>query len=122
MIRYNYPEFTDLFSDFDRFFRSSFGEFPRASRLGELADPRALRGGGAPQLAADLYEDDGNYYARVELPGAKREDVKVELEKAVLTITYEHRREGEGEEEAVAYKRALSVTEVVNGENVGASL
>lgn len=121
MIRYNYPEFTDLFGDFDRFFRNSFFDFPRFSRLGDVADSGALLG--APRLSADLYEDDESYYARVELPGAKRDDVKVELENSVLTITYERKSEEEGEEEeAVAYKRSLTVPEGVDAASVSASL
>lgn len=120
LIRYNYPEFTDLFSDFDRFFRGSFADLPRTSRFAERAEPRALFG--APRLAADLYEDDENYYTRVELPGAKRGDVKVELENAVLTIAYEHKPGGEGEEESVVYNRSLSVPEGVDAGKVSASL
>jgi HSP20 family protein len=120
LIRYNYPEFTDLFSDFDRFFRSSFNGLPALGRLPSLAD--SLGKAGAPRLAADLYEDDENYYTRVELPGAKRKDVKVELEDSILTITYEHKSEEEEESEAVAYKRSLSVPEGIEGAKVSAAL
>ena len=119
LIRYNYPEFTDLFSDFDRFFQNSFGEFPALARLAPGVASRALPR--APRLAADLYEDDDNYYTRVELPGAKREDVKVELENSVLTITYEHKADAD-DSEAVAYTRSLSVPDGASGDKVSAAL
>jgi HSP20 family protein len=120
LIRYNYPEFTDVFSDFDRFFRSSLSGLSALGRLPSLADSGGVAG--APRLAADLYEDDDHYYTRVELPGAKRKDVKVELQDSVLTITYEHKAEGEEESEGVAYKRSLSVPEGVDGTKVSAAL
>ena len=100
LIRYNYPEVTDLFGDFDRFFRHSLRDFPSLGRLSPFFGP-SEGSLGAPRLAADLYEDDENYYTRVELPGAKRKDVKVELEDSTLTITYEHKSEGDDESEAV---------------------
>lgn len=121
LIRYNHPEFTDLISDFDRIFRNSFAGFPRFSRfgLGGLAEPGPLLS--APQLAADLFEDDENYYARVELPGVNRKEVKVELENSVLTITYE-KATARKDEEAVAYRRSLTVPKGVNSEKVSAAL
>ena len=121
LIRYNYPEFTDLFSDFDRLFRGSFGGFPSLPRFARFGDLEGLLSG-EPRLAADLYQDDQNYYARVELPGVKKDEVKVELDKSVLTITYERNAEGDDEREAVAYKRSLSVPEGVAEDKVSASL
>ena len=120
LIRYNHPEFTDLFSDFHQFFRSSFGDFPALARFAPTARSRGLLR--APGLAADLYEDDKNYYTRVELPGAKRKDVKVELENSILTITYERVAEGEEEAETVAYRRSLRVPDGVSGDRVSATL
>ena len=56
------------------------------------------------------------------MPGAKRKDVKVELEDSTLTISYEHKTEDEDESEAVTYKRSLSVPEGVDGTKVSAAL
>ncbi len=121
LIRYNYPEFTDLFSDFDRLFQSSFGNFPRRSQFSRLGEVGNLLSG-EPRLAADLYQDEENYYARVELPGVKKDEIKVELDKSVLTLTYERKAEEGEERESVAYKRSLTVPEGVEEDKVSASL
>ena len=40
-----------------------------------------------PKLALDIYETDENLVLRAVLPGAKKEDISVELEDKFLTIT-----------------------------------
>ena len=144
LIRYNYPEFTDLFSDFDLMrravimnwnpeftdltdftgfsdfvFQNSFSGVPAFGRSA-LAD--SVGAPGSLSLAADLFEDDANYYTRIELPGAKRDDLKVELENSILTIAYKRKSEADDESEAVTYKRSLRVPEGVEGDRVSASL
>ena len=43
--------------------------------------------------AADILETDDEYVLKVEVPGVRKEDVKVRAEDGVLTITGERRRE-----------------------------
>jgi len=42
----------------------------------------------------DIHEDDGHYYVEAELPGFKRDDISVSLEKGVLTISVEREARG----------------------------
>jgi HSP20 family protein len=51
----------------------------------------------------DISEDKDNFYLHVELPGMKREDVKVSYEDGLLTITGE--KKSEKEEKDVNYHR-----------------
>ena len=74
-LNYDYPpaaDFSDLFGSFDRLFSSS----PAASRLP-----------GADRMPADFFESDAGFHLRMELPGAKREDVGIEVENRVLTVS-----------------------------------
>lgn len=45
--------------------------------------------------AADIYEEDGAYMVKVELPGVTKEDIKVTLKDEVLTIFGERKLEKE---------------------------
>ena len=76
----------------------------------------------ASRLAADLYEDDEAYYARLELPGVKKEELHVELENAVLTVRFERKSPEAEEETAETYSRSLSVPDSVEAEKVTATL
>jgi HSP20 family protein len=53
--------------------------------------------------AMDLVEDDGHYVLRADLPGLSEEDVKIELEGDVLTISGE--RSSEQEQSRQGYRR-----------------
>ena len=73
-LNYDYPptaDLSDLFGSFDRLLSSS---------LGATSKPRPGR------LAADFFEDESHFHLRFELPGAKREDVSLEVENRVLTV------------------------------------
>lgn len=45
----------------------------------------------------NISEDEKSYYIKVELPGMKREDISVNLDKNTLTISGEHKFENEQE-------------------------
>jgi HSP20 family protein len=53
--------------------------------------------------ALDVNEDDGRYVVTVELPGAKREDVNVELQEGLITIHGEKKSEREEKKEKQRY-------------------
>ena len=80
------------FKEADEFFRSFspslFGRWPRL--VGE-------NGGTTVEWtpAADISETEKEYLVKAELPGVKREDVKVNLDDGVLTIEGERRQEKE---------------------------
>ncbi len=112
LIRYEYPTLP-VFNEFDRLlddFWSNFGRFPMPERL--------------RSPAMDLYEDDHNYYVRIELPGFKQKDLNVQLENAVLTVTAERKsEEKDGEQrEHSRVSRSVSVPDGVDTEKVAAKL
>lgn len=76
------------------------------------------------KLAADFYEDEENFFARVELPGVKRDEVNVSLDKDLLTISYEKRTEAEDAEtaETLTYKRAIRTPEGIKPDAISAKL
>ncbi|MEA1995457.1 MAG: Hsp20/alpha crystallin family protein [Campylobacterota bacterium] len=49
--------------------------------------------------AVDIYEDKGNIYLDVEVPGMKKEDVKVKVEDKTLTVSGERKLEKEEKKE-----------------------
>lgn len=98
----------------DPFFGLDFGGRLAGYRPNNLRDDY--------RLAADFYEDEANYHARVELPGVKKEDVKVELEKDLLSISYAKKTEGEKRSESVSYSRSLRVPEGIDAEKISAKL
>jgi HSP20 family protein len=84
----------DMTFDFDRFF-----EEPRWP-LRFL--PRALRpAGGAWFPEIDVFEKDHRLVTKIDLPGLKKEDVKVEVADGILTITGERIAEAKEETENV---------------------
>lgn len=117
LVRYHHP-LSETFSDFDRWFRSPLDGFGRlldlADRLGQLPTP------GVAGSVADLFEDDGNYHARLKLPGVKKEDLKVELHDHQLTIACE--RKANAETEATVFKRVVTVPEGIDADQVSARL
>ncbi len=44
-------------------------------------------------MKCDIYEKDGKYHLEMDLPGFKKEDLKVECENGYLTISAEHHEE-----------------------------
>ncbi|MDQ8196991.1 Hsp20/alpha crystallin family protein [Pelagicoccus enzymogenes] len=84
--------------------------------------------GGSPRdRAADAklrwYEKADAYLVRVDLPGVKKEDLKIELEDGVVTVTAVRKFEAEGEgEEAkeLTYSKAFRVPDGVQAGKISA--
>ena len=55
-------------------------------------------------FSTDITEKDGKYILEADLPGFKKEDISVDIDKDCLTITAEHKSE-EKEENADSYIR-----------------
>jgi HSP20 family protein len=103
LIRYDYPTSTD----FERIFGALL---PGANRC---------QGGGGVTLAG-VSEDAGNYYVKVELPGVKKEDVTVEFDSSVLTVSAKRAvSTAEGEKDA-EFTRSIDVPEGVDAAKVQA--
>src|SRR5262249_43065884 len=75
LIRTNPSTALSRVSDFDDWFRSPFAGLPGLSRF---FDWESFLGQGrlTGSLATDIHEDKDNYYARFEVPGVKKDDVK----------------------------------------------
>ena len=107
-------------SDFDEWFRNPFAGLPSLSRFFGNWEPLAADRAGS--LATDIHEDKDNYYARFEVPGVKKEDVRIELHNNMLTVSVD-KKEKRGEAEAsFSYTRSISVPDAVNGDSISAKL
>jgi HSP20 family protein len=75
----------------------------RINRLFEGLMPEFVRGKTSVvskwSPAVDIYEDKSNIYLDVEVPGMKKEDVKVKVEDKTLTVSGERKREREEKKE-----------------------
>ncbi|MGJ8639295.1 MAG: Hsp20/alpha crystallin family protein [Opitutaceae bacterium] len=81
--------------------------------------------GGSSELnrtAVDLYEDTGNFFARLELPGIRKEDVDLELENTVLRISVSKAAEGEAKADSLDLKQSIAVPEGVALKEISARL
>ncbi len=117
LIRYEYPQAPGT-SAFNRFF--DLGA-PAFERFGSLFDDFWGADAGGRQPAADLYEDDHNFYARLELPGMKKDAIDLELENAVLTISSEKTEKSGGAESHYSFQRSISVPDGVALDKLSAS-
>ncbi|NIR49565.1 Hsp20/alpha crystallin family protein [candidate division KSB1 bacterium] len=75
-------DFLHLTEQMNRLANDVFGE-------GETPETSMLKGTWNPPV--DISEDNENFYLRVELPGLNREDIKVNYEDGLLTLTGEKR-------------------------------
>lgn len=41
-------------------------------------------------MKCDIYEKDGNYFIEIDVPGFKKEDIDVDIDKGYLTISAKH--------------------------------
>ncbi len=119
LARYN-PATDSALSPFEGFLRHPFGGFPS---FDELLNLSGLPGFDAPaSLAADVYEDDGHYYARFEVPGVKKEDAKIELKDRFLTVSVSRRVKNGDDESAMKMTRSVSVPDGIEVDRITAKL
>ena len=118
LIRYEYPQ-SPAASAFNRLFDLGGSSF---DRFGSLLDDFFYNESGFTQPAADLYEDEHNFYARFELPGLKKNQIDLELENSVLTICSATTEKSEESESRTSFQRSISVPDGVNLDGVNAAL
>lgn len=108
-------------SDFDEWFRHPFAGFPSLGQFfGNL--PEFINGGDTGRLLADVHEDKDNYIAQFEVPGVRKEDVKLELNNQLLTVIAEKKEKcGEGEQ-SYTLSRSVSVPDGVKADAISAKL
>lgn len=110
LIRYEYPTLPSV-NDFDRLFSEMWAGLPRFGNFFENS---------AARVPVDLYEDDNNVYARFELPGFKKEELSVDLENAVLTVSVSRKAEEKEGRDQLSASRSVTVPEGVDAEKVNA--
>lgn len=104
-------------TDFDDWFRHPFAGLPALSRFFDWEGALANAGG---RLATDIHEDKDNYYATFEVPGVKKESVKVELNNKLLSVTVERKGGPADAETGYVASRSISVPDSVNPEAITA--
>jgi HSP20 family protein len=114
-VQYSYPASTD----FDQFLGALF---PTAGRCNSGAcDTSATATARTEVPATELAEDAESYHVKVELPGVKKEDIQVDIEKSVLTLTAKRATKTAGGETTAEYRRVLSLPEGVDAAKVTAT-
>ncbi len=56
-------------------------------------------------MKCDIYEEDGNYNIIMDIPGFKKEDIKIESDKGIITISCEKDIENEEENDKKYIRR-----------------
>lgn len=110
LIRYEYPQ-SPAVSAFNRLF--DLGA-PSIERFGSLFDDFFSAQAGHAQPAVDLYEDDHHYFARLELPGVKKDSIDLELENSVLTVSREESKKAKSGEANYSFSRSIAVPDGVD--------
>ena len=107
-------------SDFDEWLRHPFAGFPSVAHLiGSL--PEFLTPAVLNRIPADVLEDQDAYYAQFEIPGIRKEDVKVELHDQLLSLTATKKSSGETES-STTLTRTISVPLGVASDHISAKL
>ena len=116
-----FTTFRQFASEFDRFFHD-----PWSFRWPSLR-PSAAAAGWVPQI--DVFEKDQHLVTKIDLPGMKKDDVKVEVADGDLVISGERKSETEEKKEDVyrcereygSFYRAVPLPEGVNLADVKAT-
>jgi HSP20 family protein len=96
-----------------------FGEFPANIDLGFSFSPRI-----------DIYADDKNFFVEAELPGMKKDEIKISLQDNILTISGEKKKNPETDESKEYFRnerifgnfsRSFTLPEDINPDSTEAS-
>jgi HSP20 family protein len=86
--------------------------------LGTFLDRRA----GVRHLVADISEEADHYDARFEVPGVKKDDVKIDLNDRLLTVTVVKRDKSGDAALSQTLSRSVSVPDSIAADKIGAKL
>lgn len=121
MINTNWPvrraSSADLFDEMERMFDSFHNSWERTPAEKTFSP------------ACDVTEDNEHYLMTIDLPGFKKEDIKIEMNDNVLTISGERRREVKQDEGKAhrfersygTFKRSFSLPTTVSGDKIEAN-
>ena len=127
LVRYQSPELS-TWPSFDRWIdlRDEMNSLFELPTMGNLTRQAQLFSGWTPAL--DLYQDNDNVIATVELPGMRKEDIDISLRDGVLTIAGERQSSlGEGENAerterfSGKFRRSITLPSRVDAGKVSAS-
>jgi len=90
--------------------------------LNDFFRPLAVRERGEKLPAIDVHESDTEYKVSVDLPGVKKEDIKVSLENGVLSISAETKREEKEEKEGKLIRQERHYGSYIRQLSVGADV
>jgi HSP20 family protein len=118
-------EMDRVFEGFLSFGRSRFG-FPSLPELASHGMGELSRAAWSPPV--EMFQRDGQLVVRADLPGLKKEDIKVEVINDILIVRGERKQEQEEKREGFyrsersygTFQRAIPLPEGVNTENVTA--
>jgi HSP20 family protein len=102
----------------DELFNRAFAGFDAFSRLFPATAPAEWLG--RAHLPADLFEDDHNYLVRIEIPGAKKDEVGVRVEDGELQVSYQ--RAGEENRDGISLTRSFRLPGPVSVAGISAQL
>lgn len=105
-------------ADFNPVFRQPIAAFPAVAKLLEEFLPASP----ANRLRTDFFEDDSHFYARFEMPGIKKEAVKVELQDGVLSVSAERQDKQGNVDASYTLSRSITLPEVIQEEAISAKL
>jgi len=111
LVKQNYRTFNDLFDDF-------FGASANVP----------VKQNGLTVPPVNIHETSDDFHLELVAPGLKKEDFKVNLEKGLLTISYEKKAETENSDYKThrrefkfsGFKRSFVVDEKINAEGIQA--
>ncbi len=102
----------DLWRDFEDFFNTS--PFYNSS-YPQHKSSSAFR------PAVDLFEDESNYFVRAEIPGFKKKELEVNLERDRLTLKGERKKKGEGEKSTLSFHRSVTLPNTIESKKIEAN-
>jgi HSP20 family protein len=114
--------YTDL-NDWESLFGDPFRAF--APLLRSAANPaRRAAASRALPTGVEWFEDDGHYHARLEVPGVKREQLRLDVEDGLVRLTHESgETSGEGETVRTSrYEQVLRCPEGIRSDAIQARL
>ncbi len=113
------PSTVSRLPNLDAWLTSPFAGF---SALNPFFDFGRLFASPEARLAADVFEDDSNLYTRFEVPGVKKDDVKVEVVDRKLTVSVSRKDTSADGERSFALTRSLSIPDLVAEDQISARL
>lgn len=96
-------------------------EAPAIGRFERLFDEFLGTEASTNQLPVDLYEDDKNFYARIELPGVDKDAINLELENGALTCSGSYSEKTKDGKAEYSFQRSILVPDEATQDQITAN-